>query len=975
METALQEPVLREQSAAGDREDADGLRRFVTEGDRKALAGLFVRHSDCAYRVALRVCGDASAAEDAVQTAFLHAMDAGAQFRHQSTVRSWIMSIVVNACRMNARAERARREREARVREENQPYERGESEEALKAALAQAVETLPEHYRLPVWLHYFEGLSFKEVAASLALPEKTVRTQAGRAIELLRETLATSGRTIQESALLALLPLIPLQAAPVTLTQALASLSLAAKASALAGSSAGAGASSLASVGGLAMKIGAVALLATAVTASVVVATRNPRSEDVAPPAKTPETEAAKTADVPEAPPAQPAAAPVPGDPKAMLGAADFVPSPEHPVGYRGDWTGRYPGATPPVTWSRIPAGAPGLAVSAKKPNGEPAKLERSYQLAPEHWLVLGFVEKKTFEDGMNDEFCSPEASPDEGEKSGTMTWKAAPDEQGLVCGGSIFGAVEGIEKAQQWEPWKFGARFMYAHTYIYCDRGIKATGRFHFNKGLAAWLNGERIVSPKKDGGSFTAKEMELKKGWNRLLVKVAGAEARWGFSCALHLNPPKSPTYETKNVLWSVPMPSSSHAQPMLVGDKLLVMTEPDTLLCFDKHDGKLLWAHAHPALLGLATQKKDDAGFQDKAKAAIEAFESVVLADAQDALKGGKGKDEELKKASGAVGALEAEHFPEMHKKFKSAWEQTQPGWACATPCSDGRFIYAWFQNGVAACYDLEGKRQWLAYIDFPGWTHHGFAASPILRDGKFIVEEGHMTAFDAKTGAVAWRSKGGGAWGSGTPAATAQGSLIINAAGKAVRVSDGTVLWSDGPFGNPCSAPIEGDGEIFDGVDKALELPKSLEPGKPKVRNLKVSELSDGGGQMAQAGISTGVYLDGLIYRVGSNGTFAVMDAKTGQQVYRKFLGLCPRLEHYISPGVMADLTLAGKYIYVFDDSGNAVVIQPGREFKEVARNQLLNFKDGTSEGAWRAPIFDGGRMYLRTDSMLYCIGEK
>lgn len=36
----------------------------------------------------------------------------------------------------------------------------------------------------------------------------------------------------------------------------------------------------------------------------------------------------------------------------AELGAADFRPTPEHPVGFRGDWTGRYPGATPPLGWS-----------------------------------------------------------------------------------------------------------------------------------------------------------------------------------------------------------------------------------------------------------------------------------------------------------------------------------------------------------------------------------------------------------------------------------------------------------------------------------------------------------------------------------------------------------------------------------------------------------------------------------------------
>jgi len=41
------------------------------------------------------------------------------------------------------------------------------------------------------------------------------------------------------------------------------------------------------------------------------------------------------------------------GNDKAPLGSPDFYPSPEHPVGWRGDGSGRYTAATPPTTWSR----------------------------------------------------------------------------------------------------------------------------------------------------------------------------------------------------------------------------------------------------------------------------------------------------------------------------------------------------------------------------------------------------------------------------------------------------------------------------------------------------------------------------------------------------------------------------------------------------------------------------------------------
>jgi hypothetical protein len=44
----------------------------------------------------------------------------------------------------------------------------------------------------------------------------------------------------------------------------------------------------------------------------------------------------------------------------------------------------------------------------------------------------------------------------------------------------------------------------------------------------------------------------------------------------------------------------------------------------------------------------------------------------------------------------------------------------------------------------------------------------------------------------------------------------------------------------------------------------------------------------------------------------------------------------------------------------------VVVQPGREFKELARNKLETFRSSL--------VFEGKRVYIRTDKKLYCIGE-
>jgi len=76
------------------------------------------------------------------------------------------------------------------------------------------------------------------------------------------------------------------------------------------------------------------------------------------------------------------------------------------------------------------------------------------------------------------------------------------------------------------------------------------------------------------------------------------------------------------------------------------------------------------------------------------------------------------------------------------------------------------------------------------------------------------------------------------------------------------------------------------------------------------------------------------------------------------------------------GVSASPTAAGKYIYLMDNQGLTIVLQPGRVYKEVSQNMLEDLKgDGKAqEQNVSTPIFDGGRMYYRTPGYLYCIGQ-
>jgi len=227
-------------------DDAALLAAYVKQRDQAKLGALFQRHADAAYRVAWRVCGNSADAEDAVQAAFLQVVQQASQFRGGATVRGWIMSIVINCCRMRQRHDSQRRKREELhpaphyISAGGAVDESAQNRELASAAIG-AVKRLPEHYRLPVWLHYVEGLSYQEAASALTAKEKTVREQARRGIEQIREALLSAGFTASLAAVPQVLAAVHLPAAPLALKTALSTLAMssAGKSSALAAVSKG----------------------------------------------------------------------------------------------------------------------------------------------------------------------------------------------------------------------------------------------------------------------------------------------------------------------------------------------------------------------------------------------------------------------------------------------------------------------------------------------------------------------------------------------------------------------------------------------------------------------------------------------------------------------------------------------------------------------------------------------------------------
>ncbi|MCB9546234.1 MAG: sigma-70 family RNA polymerase sigma factor [Myxococcales bacterium] len=180
-------------SEAADEAAEDELlvARFL-EGDNQAFDQLYRRHGPRVYRLALRMMGSAADAEDLVQVVFERAWRALPRFRQgEARVSTWLYRVTVNACFDQLKSARRKRERGMEPDAFAQQADRRRGpEERVAAAQArglveQALQSLPEKYRVVVVLRDIEERSYQELRAILKLPITTLKMRAVRGREQL----------------------------------------------------------------------------------------------------------------------------------------------------------------------------------------------------------------------------------------------------------------------------------------------------------------------------------------------------------------------------------------------------------------------------------------------------------------------------------------------------------------------------------------------------------------------------------------------------------------------------------------------------------------------------------------------------------------------------------------------------------------------------------------------------------------------
>ena len=209
VERTYQEPGEDKRRPLFPRKAADPDAVLVAQlrrADAGAVEALVGAYGDRVYRLAIRITGNASDAEEVVQDALWAASRKIDTFRGTAAFGSWLYRVTANAAYQKLRGRRSKRNEVSW--EDLAPAfdEQGQHAEAaidwsrrlkdpaiegeLKSVLGGAIDELPADYRTAFLLHDVEGLSNAAIAQTLQVKLGTIKSRVHRARLFLRSRLA-----------------------------------------------------------------------------------------------------------------------------------------------------------------------------------------------------------------------------------------------------------------------------------------------------------------------------------------------------------------------------------------------------------------------------------------------------------------------------------------------------------------------------------------------------------------------------------------------------------------------------------------------------------------------------------------------------------------------------------------------------------------------------------------------------------------
>ncbi len=288
----------------------------------------------------------------------------------------------------------------------------------------------------------------------------------------------------------------------------------------------------------------------------------------------------------------------------------------------------------------------------------------------------------------------------------------------------------------------------------------------------------------------------------------------------------------------------------------------------------------------------------------------------------------------------------------------------GYAACTSATDGRLVFVIFGNGDLAAVSIDGAVAWSKAFG-PLKNPYGHATSLAIWPGMLLVQldqgdngpaNSKLLALEPVTGRVLWERNRpvGASWATPIVIEPDRKAQVVTLAVPwviAYARESGEELWrAELMEGEVVPSPVFAGGQIVISSPSARLL--ALQPnGAGDVTKKAVTWSTQDNAPDITSPVSDGK----LVFAAGSSGNLTCFDLANGKTLW----------EHDLQTQVQSSPAILGNRLFVLGTEGTALVIEVGRQYKEIARSNL-------PDKFLASPAFANGLTFLRGTTNLYCI---
>ncbi len=391
------------------------------------------------------------------------------------------------------------------------------------------------------------------------------------------------------------------------------------------------------------------------------------------------------------------------------------------------------------------------------------------------------------------------------------------------------------------------------------------------------------------------------------------------------------------TKNVKWKTPIEGRSHSSPIVWGNRVFLTTSIE--------------GEAVPGAKAVKHVLEGDKEFLHPDSVGADrkhTFKVLCI-------------DRDTGKILWQSTAWEGTPYDNRHRKSS---------YAASTPATDGKLVYAFFGTEGLYAYDFKGNLAWKAQLGNLGTVGMGTGTSPILFDNLVIVQcdeengaASFIVAVDKKTGKEVWKTprKVQVSWSTPLLVRTATRAELITSGTEALISYDpatGKELWRHkGVESNAIPSPVANNemAYLVAGFPAKIAYAIKLGQNGDLTGTSNVPWKYEKGTAYVPSPILYGDYL----YLTTDRGILTCIDAKTGEVKYEG--GRIPIPATFTASPVAFE-----NKILMTSEDGDTFIVKAGPKHEILGTNSV-------GEPVYASPAIADGRIFIRGEKNLYCIG--